>query len=63
MGTGASYPGSEETGASNSPLTPYAVEFNNGRSYTSIFLYTFMVWPLSKHRDNFKYSIENSPLS
>jgi hypothetical protein len=61
-GTEASYPGREATGASDSQLTTYAVEFNNARSYTSIFLYTFMVWSLIKHRDNFAFFIENSPL-
>jgi hypothetical protein len=59
IGAGAPYPGSKATGASNSPC---AAEFNNARSYTSIFLYISKVLSLIKHTNNFTFSIGKSPV-
>jgi hypothetical protein len=57
-GSGCSFPGGKEAGASSWPLTSSA-EVKNAWSYTSTPQYVFMAWCLVKHRDFTFYILLN----
>jgi hypothetical protein len=53
MGTRGSFPGNKAAGLYIVPRS------KNAWSYTSTPQYAFMTWCLVKHRDNFKFLIDN----